>query len=97
MRITRSLSIAAIVSVSVQWLPGCTTLEPDVGNGSSVRAIVAAQVNDPFATERNGTNAPIGTDSEIAAAAVKGARERGRESSAKPGLFEVLFGGAGRK
>ena len=97
MRLPRFLSIIVIVSVLSQWLAGCAALEPDVANGGSVRAIVAAQVNDPFATERNGANAPIGTDSEVAAAAVKGVRERGRESSSKPGLLDVLFGGAGRK
>lgn len=96
MNIRNSLSVTIACGV-VLGLAGCAALETDVADGSSVRSIVSAQVHDPFATDRNGSTAPIGTDPEVAAAAVKGVRERGRESSSKPGLFDILFGGAGRK
>lgn len=94
-------TLRASLLLSIVALTACTTtsdgLSDGLGDGTSLRAIVIAQTDDPFASERNGTRAPQGTDPEVAAAAVKGLRERGSSAGSKPGLFDILFGGMSGK
>jgi hypothetical protein len=73
-------SVTTITSFLV--LAGCVG-EPasKLADGSSVRAMIAQQTNDPEATERNGTAAPVGTDPEIANAAVVGVRKASTRST----------------
>jgi len=71
---------------------GCATTEPPLADGRNVRAVMAAQIEDTAASDRHGTAAPQGTDSEVSAASVKALRQRGAEGASKPGFFESLFG-----
>jgi hypothetical protein len=71
---------------------GCATTEPKLADGRNVRAVMAAQIEDAAASERHGTAAPQGTDSEVSAASVRALRQRGAEGASKPGFFEALFG-----
>ncbi len=101
MKATRLNILRASLLSSIAALPACTTTSDGLANGladgTSLRAIVIAQTDDPFAGERNGTRAPQGTDPEVAAAAIKGLRERGSSAGSKPGLFDILFGGMSGK
>jgi hypothetical protein len=71
---------------------GCATTEPKLADGRNVRAVTAAQTEDASASDRHGTAAPQGTDSEVSAASVRALRQRGAEGASKPGFFESLFG-----
>jgi hypothetical protein len=71
---------------------GCATTEPQLADGRNVRAVMAAQMEDASASERHGTAAPQGTDSDVSAASVKSLRQRSAEGASKPGFFESLFG-----
>jgi hypothetical protein len=71
---------------------GCATTEPQLADGRNVRAVMLAQTEDPSASERHGTAAPQGTDSDVSAASVQALRQRGAEGASKPGFFESLFG-----
>jgi hypothetical protein len=95
MKIYRYRIIA--VAVLTQMLTACVALDSTTADGRSVRALVVAQTYDMNATERHSTMAPEGTDPEVAAAAVEAVRARGRDSSAKPGLLDILLGGLGSK
>lgn len=80
-----------------QLLTACVAVDSVMADGRSVRAVVAAQVDDSGASARHGTKAPQGTDPEVAASAVEAVRQRGREASDKPGLFDILLRGVGGK
>lgn len=84
--------------LSMPALGACASTGENLADGSSLRAIVIAQTDDPFASDRHGTASPQGTDPEVAAAAVRTLRERGSGSGAgRPGLFDVLLGGVSGK
>lgn len=91
----KKLSISKVIAVCAV-LPivtvGCATTEPKLADGRNVRAVMAAQIEDTAASERHGTAAPQGTDSEVSAASVRALRQRGAEGASKPGFFEALFG-----
>ena len=86
-----------VLAIVMQMLAGCVAVDSSVANGRSVRALVVAQTHDANATDRHGTVTPEGTDPEVAAAAVEAVRARGRDTSAKPGLFDILPRGLGGK
>jgi hypothetical protein len=86
-----------VAAVATQLLTACVAVDSTMADGRSVRALVTAQTHDPNASDRHGTMTPEGTDPEVAAAAVEAVRARGRDSSAKPGLFDMLLGGRGSK
>jgi len=71
---------------------GCATTDQQLADGRDVRAVMAAQIEDAAASDRHGTAAPQGTDSEVSAASVRGVRQRGAEGASKPGFFETLLG-----
>jgi hypothetical protein len=71
---------------------GCATTDQRLADGRNVRAVMTAQIEDAAASDRHGTTAPQGTDSEVSAASVRSLRQRGAEGASKPGLFETLFG-----
>jgi len=89
--------IAVAVAVATQLLTACAAVDSTMADGRSVRALVTAQTHDANATDRHGTMTPEGTDPEVAAAAVEAVRARGRDSSGKPGLFDMLLRGLGSK
>lgn len=95
---TRSGYCRLLLLVAVtQTLSACVAFDSTVADGRSTRALIAAQIDDPGASDRHGTKAPQGTDPEVAASAVEGVRQRGREASDKPGLFDILLRGIGGK
>lgn len=57
-------------------LAACSTSGPvrEVANGDAVRTLRTEQTWDLEATRRNGTNATLGTDPDVADAAVKNMR-----------------------
>ncbi len=71
---------------------GCATTDQQLADGRNVRAVMTAQIEDAAASDRYGTTAPQGTDSEVSAASVRSLRQRGAEGASKPGFFETLFG-----
>lgn len=78
-------------------LGACASTTETLADGSSLRNIVIAQTDDPFASTRHGTSAPQGTDPEVAASAVKALRERSTGAASRPGLFDFLLGGLSGK
>lgn len=90
------LSVTLLAATS---LGACASTADNLADGTSLRNIVVAQTEDPFASSRYGTSAPQGTDSEVAAGAVKALRERGAGAGAasRPGLFDILLGGMSGK
>jgi hypothetical protein len=84
--------VIALCIVMPVLMVGCATTEPQLADGRNVRAVMAAQIEDAAASDRHGTAAPQGTDSEVSAASVKALRQRGAEGASKPGFFESLFG-----
>jgi hypothetical protein len=90
------LSMTLLAAAS---LGACASTADNLADGSSLRTIVVAQTDDPFASGRHGTATPQGTDPEVAASAVKTLRERGAAGGAtsRPGLFDVLLGGMSGK
>lgn len=85
-----SLILSSLGVMSV--LAGCATHTAPLADGRNVRSIMTAQIEEPGASDRHGTAAPQGTDSEVSAASVRALRERSKEGAAKPSLFEALIG-----
>lgn len=89
------LTLATLLATAA--LGACASTAENLADGGSLRAIVIAQTDDPFASTRHGTMTPQGTDPEVAASAVKSLRERGTGAVSRPGLFDILLGGMSGK
>lgn len=79
----RKNALASVTTITVFLvLAGCVS-EPasTLADGSSVRELITQQTNDPEASARNGTAAPVGTDPDIANAAVVGVRKASARST----------------
>lgn len=78
MRMTSKQTVLASVTTITAFLvlAGCVN-EPvsTLADGSSVHELITQQTNDPDASARNGTAAPVGTDPDVANAAVLGVRK----------------------
>jgi hypothetical protein len=96
MNIVKSRLFFCLLAAATAGLAGCATTDTPLADGQSVKAIMAAQVNDTGAAARHGTQAPIGTDAEVANSTVTRVRERSREAGSRPGLLDMLLGGFGR-
>lgn len=81
-------------------LTGCAT-EPTttLGDGSSVRELVAQQTHDTSASARHGTTTPQGSDPDVVNAAVEGVRAppaRGMAPSSRASMLDVIGGSGSR-
>lgn len=97
---TAALPIAPFVLVSALSLGGCATA-PDrtLADGSALRALIVQQTHDPDASARNGTTAPVGTDPDLANAAVQAVRSgSGREPAGAPrsSVLDIVTGSRSR-
>lgn len=86
-----SLRIPVLLLVA-SLATGCATNPVTLADGRNVRDIMAAQIEEPGASDRHGNAAPQGTDPEVSATSVRALRQRSSESGSKPGLLEAVFG-----
>ncbi len=89
---------AAVLALAL--LGGCAAApEETLGDGSALRELIAQQTHDPDASTRNGTAAPVGTDPDVANAAVQAVRTgagRAPAAAARPGMLDALSGSRSR-
>lgn len=72
MAISKSLLVLPVAAL----VGGCATpTTPELASGNAVRQMVAAQTEDPAASDKNGTRTPQGTDPTRANNAIKAMRD----------------------
>ena len=96
MKAKQSTAVLGPLVSAALLLSGWATTEAYIADGKDLKVILAAQINDVQASTRHGTAAPEGTDSEVSNASVNSVRQRTRGDSSRPGLMDLLLGGAER-
>lgn len=91
---------AAQLVSALSLLGGCATAPGDsLADGSALRDLIVQQTHDPEASARNGTTAPVGTDPDVANAAVQAVRSNsGRASAGAPrsSAIDIVTGSRSR-
>lgn len=91
---------AACLVLALSSLGGCATAPDEpLADGSALRELIVQQTHDPEASARNGTTAPVGTDPDVANAAVQAVRGnsgRGTAGAPRASVLDTVSGSRSR-